>query len=51
MEAMMSRRHNVKIETPTIASGSKSLNGSAACTMQAVRAKVTTTNKRENKFN
>jgi hypothetical protein len=51
MEIMMASRQIVKKTTPKIANGSKLLKGSAACTMQAVRAKVPKTNKQRNKLN
>jgi hypothetical protein len=46
METMINRRHTEKKATPKIANGSELLKGSSACTMQAVRAKDPTTNKR-----
>jgi len=44
IETMMDSRQAEKKATPKIASGSKLLKGSAACTMQAVRAKLPRTN-------
>jgi hypothetical protein len=47
IETMIVSRQNVKKATPKIANGSNLLRGSAACTMQAVRAKLPRTNEQK----